>query len=150
MRMLKTHILLIAVILASLCAGCVASTGSAPSISISADRQEYSPIMSSTVGIGLTPVLSSGINNSSVSLHWSTDYGYFNSWGTPDFTVNDLGPDTLGDHKIYWSYNASDMGKEKPPVHITLSLIDRDTGDVINTTSLEIGWKDNDMAVVEK
>ena len=87
---------------------------------------------------------------SSFTLHWSTDYGYFNSWGAPDFTVNDLGMNTVGDHKIYWSYNASDMGKEKPPVHITLSMIDRDTGNVINTTSLEIGWKDNDMAVVEK
>lgn len=150
MQTLKIHLLLIVIILASLCAGCVASTGSAPSISVSADRQEYSPIMSSTVGIGLTPALSTGINNSSVMFRWSTDYGYFISWGAPGFAVNDLGPYTVGDHKIYWSYNVSDMGKDKPPVHVTLSMVDRVTGKVINTTSLTIGWKDIDMAVVEK
>ena len=70
--------------------------------------------------------------------------------GAPDFKVNGLGPDTVADDKIYWSYNVSDMGKDKPPVHVTLSIIDRATGKVINTTSMEIGWKDRDMAVVEK
>ncbi len=78
------------------------------------------------------------------------DYGYFISWGTPDFTVNDLGADTIGDHKIYWSYNVSYMAEEKPLAHVTLSMVDRVTGKAINTSSIEIGWKDNDMAVVEK
>ena len=150
MQKLKINILLIVIILATLWAGCVSSSGSAPSVSISADRLEYTPLMSSTVGIGLVPVLPSTIDNGSVIFHWHTDYGYFLSWGAPGFKVNDLGPYTVADDKIYWSYNASDMGKDKPLVHVTLSMMDRATGKVINTTSMEIGWKDRDLAVVEK
>lgn len=150
MQKLKITVAIIVIMLAALWASCVTSSGSAPSVSISTDRQEYSPVMSSTVGIGLAPALPSTIDNDPVMFHWHTDFGYFISWKAPGFKVNDLGPDTVADDQIYWSYNVSDMGKDKPPVHVTLSITDRATGKVINTTSLVIGWKEKDMAFVEK
>lgn len=126
------------------------SNSDRPPVAIIVDRQEYVPLMSSTVGIGLTPILPSSMDNDSVECRWLTDYGTFLSWGPPDFKVYDLGSDARANYKVYWSYNVSDMGKEKPPAQVQLSVWDKTTGKVINMTGLTIGWKDNDTAVVEK
>ena len=115
------------IMLALISAGCTAyqaSSDDKASLRIITDRQNYTPLMSSTVGIGLKPVFA--VDNNSVIFSWHTDYGYFVSWGAPGFKVNDRGPDVItNDTKIYWSYSPEDMDKEKPPVHITLSMIDR-------------------------
>lgn len=139
--------------LASLTAGCTgykASSDAAVPIGIAVDRQTYSPLMSSTVGIGLSPSCSPAIDNKTIAFRWQADYGHFISWAPPDFKVNFIGPDiTTDDSKIYWSYNVSDMDREKPPVHIMLSMIDKASGRVINTTTMDIGWKDRHYAIVK-
>lgn len=139
--------------IAFLAGGCTsynATTDSWP-LGIVADRQSYTPLMSSTVGIGLTPEYPSGINNSTVSFRWHTDYGYFLSWNAPDFKVTNNGQDaTATDKKIFWSYNPDEMDKDKPTAHVTLSMIDKATGRTLNKTSLEIGWENKDLAIILK
>jgi hypothetical protein len=122
-----------------------------PELRISADRQSYSPIMSSTVGIGLTPEYTSGMDGRTVRFRWQTDFGHFLSWGPPGYKVEDLGRDvTTGGGKIYWSYSPDDMGREKLPVHVTLSMIDEASGQVLGTAGLEIGWESGHVARVKK
>lgn len=132
------------------CAGYKAITSSVP-LGIIADRPNYTPLMSSTVGIGLTPEYPSSINNSTVSFLWHTDYGYFLSWESPDFKVKNNGQDAVTtDRKIYWSYSPEDMDKDKPPVHITLAMIDKEAGRTLNTTGIGIAWENGHIARVIK
>ena len=145
--------LLIVIALAVIVAGCASSKASPDGgvpLTIDVDRGMYSPIMSSTVGIGLTPVYPQTTDNGTVSFRWQTDYGYFISWKAPDFKVNELGQNiTTDDERIYWSFSPEDMDKEKQPVHITLTMIDKASGRTLNSTSLGIAWKDRGMATVE-
>jgi hypothetical protein len=134
-------------------AGCAAyqAASDGKPIAIVADRDAYSPIMSSTVGIGLTPQYPADVDNRTVSFRWQADYGYFLSWGAPDFKVGDLTNDTTtGDGKVYWSYSPDEMGKEKPPVHVTLTMLDKASGKAIGHAGTDIGWSDKDMATVNK
>ncbi len=60
------------------------------------------------------------------------------------------GPDvTTDDGKIYWSYLSEEASGGRPPVHITLTMIDRASGKTLGNASLEIGWGDRDVAVVK-
>ena len=107
--------------------------------------------MSSTVGIGLTPVYTLGRSPESVKFHWKTNYGYFVSWKAPDFKVNLLGADiTNNGDKIYWSYSPDEMGKEKPAVQISLNVEDATSGEVLTKFTLEIEWEKQDIAKVKK
>jgi hypothetical protein len=118
-------------------------------LKIITDRDRYSLIMSSTVGIGLTPGYPATVDNQTVRFRWQTDYGNFLSWKAPDFKVNEQGAEvTTDDGKIYWSYLSEDAISGRPPVHITLTMIDRNTGKALGTARLEIGWDDGDTAVV--
>jgi hypothetical protein len=142
--------IIIVVLSAGGCAGYSASTDHTP-LAISVDRMIYTPTMSSTVGIGLTPEYSPGIDNETVSFRWQTDYGYFLSWGEPDFKVTNNGQDvTTSGHKVYWSYSPDDMDKDKPPVHVTLTMVDKASGRALNTTGIDIGWESKEMAIVKK
>ena len=88
-------------------------------ISIRASPEKYSPLMSSTVGIGLTPLYTG--SRPDVIYSWNTSYGHFVSWNAPDWNVSQHGDsiDTTN-QTIYWTYSPDDMGKEKPPVTIRL------------------------------
>jgi hypothetical protein len=119
-------------------------------LKIDVDRDRYSLTMSSTVGIGLTPVGPPAGDNRTVMFLWQTDYGHFLSWKAPDFKVKDLGNDVYTDDgKIYWSYLAKDGRKVMRPVHITLTMIDSDSRAVLSKAGLTIGWDDLDTAVVK-
>jgi hypothetical protein len=140
--------LVAAAFLACGCAGYDTTTDRTP-LGIVADRQSYTPLMSSTVGIGLTPEYPSGIDNTTVSFRWQADYGYFLSWDAPDFKVTNTGRDvTTTDKKVFWSYDPDEMGKDKPTAHVTLSMVDTATGRTLNKTSLEIGWENKDLAII--
>ena len=131
------------------CAGYEAASDN-KSLIIVADRQNYTPLMSSTVGIGLTPVFSSAVDNDTVSFQWHTDHGYFLSWGAPDFKVYNNGTDvTTSARKVYWSYSPEDMGKDKPPVHVTLTIVDKASGKAIGSSGIEIGWENKSNAVIK-
>ncbi len=119
-------------------------------MAIDADRDHYSPAMSSTVGIGLTPDYPPYVDNRTVIFRWQADYGHFISWDTPAFKVENLGNTVYKDDgKIYWSYLSEDEKIARPPVHIALTMINRTSGAVLGDASLEIGWDDYNSAVVK-
>jgi hypothetical protein len=119
-------------------------------LTVRASPTRYSPIMSSTVGIGLTPEYS---GPGPVVFSWNTTYGHFVGWNAPDFNViqdNDTVETT--DPTIYWSYPVADMGKEKPPVTIRLIVktpprVHGGNG-TIAWKEIRIGWEGNDTAVL--
>ena len=119
---------------------------------INATPARYSPVMSSTVGIRLTPVNVSGILPPDAVFTWETPYGSFYHWGPPDFRVVELGPRYAGSSDpVYWSYFSEPTDKERRPVTITLSVRDPVTGAILANATLRIGWEppDNLTAVVE-
>lgn len=117
-------------------------------LTIITDRNVYSPAMSVTVGIGLTPGYPATVDNSTVSFRWQTDYGNFLTWNAPDYQVIGHGQDlTTDDGKVYWSYVQKRSDSEEP-AHITLTMIDKATGAVINSSRLEIGWGDWNTSLV--
>lgn len=99
----------------------------------------------------LTPIYTLGRHPETVKYRWHTNYGHFVSWGYPDFKVNKLGPEVINNgEKIYWSYDANEMGIEKPSVQISLRVEDVQSGKLLAESSIEIGWEDKDIAKVKK
>jgi len=118
-------------------------------VTIQIDRDVYTPLMSSTVGIGLTPVNTLQRPPEPIQFHWHTDYGYFVAWNSPDFKVKLLGTEVINNgEKIYWSYDPDGMGAEKPSVEISLQIEDAQSGKVLAGASLNIEWEDQDTAKV--
>jgi hypothetical protein len=112
------------------------------SITIRASPQRYSPIMSSTPGIGLEPV-ATGFSADNASFTWKATYGWFLSWNAPDFKINQLG-DSTSNHgeKLYWSFidKPSSMAT---PVTITVTARDTGSGRVLGTSVVKLIWEDN-------
>jgi hypothetical protein len=101
--------------------------------------------MSSTPGVGLEPVIT-GFHAQDATFTWNATYGYFLSWNSPDFKVNQLG-DSANNHgeKLYWSFI------DKPsfmatPVVITVTARDTVSGRVLGSTTVTLAW-DADYAV---
>ncbi|MFC1965245.1 hypothetical protein ACFLWG_04530 [Chloroflexota bacterium] len=118
-------------------------------VTIEADRNNYIPTMSSTVGIGLIPVYKIEIPSGTLQYHWRTNYGYFVAWDTPDFGVDVLEPEVFNTgEKIYWSYDPGEMGVDKPADIISLQIEDGQTQRVIAETNIKIGWEDRDVALL--
>ena len=117
------------------------------SLRIEASPLRYSPMMSSTPGIGLTPD-ATGFNASAALFTWNASYGQFLSWNAPDYTVNQLGR-TASSHggKLYWSFTGPASTAE--PVVITVSAKDPATGAVLGTSTVTLAW-DSDNAVTVK
>jgi hypothetical protein len=118
-------------------------------VKIQTDRDSYTPIMSSTVGIGLVPIYISERDPETVKFHWRTNYGHFVSWGPPGYKVIVLGIDVINNgEKIYWSYN--EMSEKKPSVYISLTVEDAISGEPLAESTLEIDWEDQHIAKVKK
>ena len=119
-------------------------------VEIQTDIDTYTPLMSSAVGIGLTPYIPEE-NFNDLKFRWSANYGHFVSWGISDFKVSLLGAETVNTgEKIYWSYSPSEMDKEKPPIQITLSVEDARFGTVLARSELEMTWKNLHTVEVKK
>lgn len=113
-----------------------------PDVAISASLHFYSPMMSSTVGIPLTPRYS-GSPSGSLQYHWTTDYGTFVRWDPPDYTVIDLGRDTITTNgTVYWQYIPELHGKEPDVVRIRLSVEDAGTGRAYGSAKTILTWSD--------
>ena len=124
---------------------------SSENVKIQTDRDSYTPIMSSTVGIELVPIYTSERDSESVKFHWRTNYGYFVSWKSPEYKVIPLGTEVINNgEKIYWSYDPTEMGEKKPPVQISLTIEDAISGQPLAESTLEIEWEDQDIAKVKK
>jgi len=118
-------------------------------VTIQIEREFYTPIMSSTVGIGLTPVYTLEQPPETVQFHWRTGYGYFVAWNSPDFKVKLLGPEVINNgEKIYWSYDPGNRDAEKPSVEISLQIENVQSAQVLARASLKIGWEEQDTARV--
>ena len=116
---------------------------------IQTDGDKYVPTMSSTVGIGLIPVYKIEMPSEGIKYHWRTNFGYFVTWNAPDFEVKILGPEVINaGERIYWSYDPNEMGVDKPSVLISLQMLDRRTQQVIADTNIEVGWEDQDTAIL--
>jgi hypothetical protein len=165
--MKKRILFLIALfIVCAVACGCMtpASPGSQPTpsptptvaphllIQINATPARYSPVMSSTIGIRLEAVNTSGIIPVDAQYTWETTFGTFYHWGPPDFRVVELVPKYTGTGEpVYWSYFSEHGEKERRPVTIALNVTDSSTGKVLANASLRIGWEppDSFTAVVE-
>jgi len=122
-------------------------------LAINATPARYSPVMSSTIGIRLTPVNVSGILPPDAQFAWKTNYGSFYHWGPPDFKVVELAPEYTGTAEpVYWSFFAEQDAKVRPQVVVVnLTVSEPSTGSVLGTASLKIGWENPNgtVAVVE-
>jgi len=121
-------------------------------IQINATPPRYSPVMSSTIGIRLTPVNTSGIIPSDASFTWETDFGTFYHWGPPDFKVVELAPTYTGTAEpVYWSYFSQLDEKYHNPVNITLAVTEPSSGKILASAILNVGWEDprGFIAIVE-
>jgi hypothetical protein len=116
-------------------------------IKIIADRISYTPILSSTVGIGLMPSYTS--KDKSIKYHWKTSYGEFLDWSSADSKVHELGADvTNNGQKIFWTYDPRDMGKNKPQVKIFLTVEDA-SGRIADASTIELIWEHHDVARIK-
>jgi hypothetical protein len=119
------------------------------SLRIDASPQVYSPLMSSTVGIGLTPNVS-GQKTSGSEYVWNATYGHFLDWSAPNFTVNALSEPVVNHgEKIYWSFTQA-PDSPQGPVIITVTERDITSKKPLASSRMTLGWKDNMTVVVEK
>jgi len=121
-----------------------ASSEAAPlTIQINASPPRYNPAMSSTIGIRLTPVNTSGVIPPDAQFIWATTFGSFYHWGPPDFKVTELGPRYTGtEEPVYWSYFSEHGEKERRPVTMSLTVWDPSTRTILANASLGVGWED--------
>ena len=134
----------------SLSAGVLATPAPVPvplSLKIGVAPLRYSPAMSSTPGIGLTPDLS-GPGASGASIEWNASFGRFLTWSPPDYPVREQGPSvTNHGEKVYWTF--SDLPPSAGvPVVITAVARDARTGGVLGSSTVTLGWEGNTTVVV--
>ncbi|MDD1694939.1 MAG: hypothetical protein LUQ71_09465 [Methanoregula sp.] len=115
------------------------------SLRIEASPRRYSPIMSSTPGVGLAPN-ATGFNVSAAAFTWNASYGRFLSWNAPDYTVNQLGAAAFNSGgKLYWSFTDKPSSTSEPVI-ITVSAKDPVSGAMLGTSTVTLAW-DGDYAV---
>jgi hypothetical protein len=155
----KTFVLLTVCIAAIVAAGCTTTSPAtqnattSPSgtviVAIHPDITHYTVLMSSTVGIGLSSIITGPLPAGNLSYVWKTDYGHFLGWSAPDYTVRELGTTVTGTvTKVYWTYDGTNTSVSRLPVHITLDVIDPASGATLGNGELTIGWDANDTAVI--
>jgi len=117
-------------------------------ISVTASPRRYSPIMSSTPGIGFEPEII-GFSADNATFSWNATYGQFLSWNSSDFRVNPRG-DSATSHgeKLYWSFIEKPSSTEIP-VTITVTATDTGSGRVLGSSTVILAW-DGDYAVIVK
>ena len=118
------------------------------SVRINASPSRYSPFMSSTPGIRLTPDVS-GFNLSDAEFVWNATYGHFLSWGSPDYTIRNH-PQPVINHgeAIYWSFTEP-VSSARDPVIISLSARNVSSGQVLGGSSLTLGWEGNFTVILQ-
>jgi len=116
------------------------------SLRLTASPQRYSPLMSSTVGVGID-VNASGFDPADAMVTWNATYGYFLSWGPVDYTVQGRGnPATNHGEKLYWSFIERPVSTSEPVI-VTVTAGDPATGLVLGSSSITLDW-DRDYWVI--
>lgn len=101
-------------------------------IRISTDINKYSPLMSSAIGIGLTPELGTNLKKSKIQYHWMTTDGYFHI----DETKRAKEVINSGE-KLIWMPGFRETSV-KSTTTIGLQAKDTQTGKILAETSLLI------------
>jgi hypothetical protein len=133
---------------------CSVDTGVCPvtmtsSVMIDASPQMYSPLMSSTIGIGLTPNVS-GFKTADAEFEWNATYGHFLDWSAPNYTISRLSQPVVNHgEKIYWSFTEAPASPQVPVI-ITVTAREVQSQKVLAGSRLILGWKGNLTVVVEK
>ena len=116
------------------------------SLWLTASPRRYSPLMSSTVGVGID-VNASGFNPADARVTWNATYGYFLSWGPVNYTVQGRGNPAINHgEKLYWSF-IENPASTSEPVIVTVTATDPATGRVLGSSSITLDW-DRDYWVV--
>jgi len=119
------------------------------SVRIDAAPQMYTPLMSSTPGIGLTPNVS-GFNPVDAEFTWNASYGEFLDWSPPNYTVSGLSQPVVNHgEKVYWSF--TDVpASTRDPVIISVTARDLPSGRILGSSQLALGWEGNFTVTVQK
>jgi len=133
---------------------CSADAGICPvtitrSVRIDAAPQMYSPLMSSTPGIRLTPNVS-GFNPADAEFTWNASYGEFLDWSSPNYTISRLLQPVINHgEKVYWSF--TDVpASTRDPVIISVTARDLPSGQILGSSNLTLGWEGNFTVTVQK
>ncbi|RPJ50155.1 MAG: hypothetical protein EHJ95_07645 [Methanobacteriota archaeon] len=144
-----------ACVLASiLAAGCLSDNQAAEvssrhvSVAIVEEISNYSIVMSSTPGLGLTAVVNGSAPDASIAYYrWTTDYGEFLGWSAPDYRVRELGSNVGGNvTKVYWTYLSRADDAVRPDVHVSLEVIDAGSGRSLGRAERTIVWMPGSVA----
>ncbi len=112
------------------------------SVLIEASPQNYSPLMSSTPGIGLVANLT-GFTPTAADFAWNASYGTFLAWNPPGYLVEQKGSSVITHgEKIYWSFSEFPAAV-KEPVVITVTARDPKTGNSLGKTRMILAWEQN-------
>jgi hypothetical protein len=118
------------------------------SVTLTASPQRYSPIMSSTPGVGITAD-GNGFEAARSQFTWNATYGTFYSWGPVNYTVNDIGNPVFNHGgKLYWSFTQKPASTLEPVI-ITVTATDTATGRLFGSSKVILAW-DGDNAVMVK
>jgi hypothetical protein len=119
------------------------------SVRIDAAPQMYTPLMSSTPGIGLTPNVI-GFNPSDAEFTWNASYGQFLDWSSSNYTVTMLSQPVVNHgEKVYWSF-IDVPASTRDPVIITVTARDLPSGQILGSSRLTLGWEGNFTVRVQK
>lgn len=126
-----------------------------PTLTLNASPKMYSPLMSSTVGIGIEPE-AHGFDPNDAVFAWNATYGRFIDWNQTTYLVSESGSRCRNNgEKLYWSF-FDVTGSSPVPVNVTVTALDKTTGVAIASSYLNIGWADFNnktgiaMAVVQE
>ena len=119
------------------------------SVRIDAAPQMYTPLMSSTPGIGLTPKVT-GFNPADAEFTWNASYGDFLDWSSSNYTVSRLSQPVVNHgEKVYWSF--TDVpSSTRDPVIISVTARDHPSGQILGSSRLTLGWEGNFTVTVQK
>ena len=124
------------------------------SVRLETSPQRYSPMMSSTPGIGLTPNVTgfvaadASFEGNAINFEWSATSGTFLTWDAPDYKVHQIGnPVANSGGKVYWTFTEK-PASAKDPVVITVTARDMTRrGAVLASSTVTLSW-DGDYAVM--
>jgi hypothetical protein len=144
-----------------MCSVVPASSQQKIALTLEASPQRYSPMMSSTPGIGLTPnvtgVVAADANIgwnatdfewNTTNFEWNATFGEFLMWDAPDYQIHRIGNPVATDGRtIYWTFTDK-PASTKDPVTITVTARDMTRrGAVLGSSTVTLSW-DGDYAVM--
>jgi hypothetical protein len=119
------------------------------SVRIEAAPQMYTPLMSSTPGIGLTPNVT-GFKPVDAEFTWNASYGDFLDWSSPNYTVSRLSQPVVNHgEKVYWTF-MDVPASTRDPVIISVTARHHPSGQILGSSRLTLGWEGNFTVTVQK